>query len=83
MGIQEEQREEHSEGQENPLLQEWEYMVILTLGSLNLILISIIVVLAKRHRNLRRRLKLQQPRYNPSHEILIPDTFLPAIFPGA
>ena len=64
MGIQAEQRKERSEGQADPFLLKWEYPVILTLGSLNLILICIIVVLARRHRNLRRRLKQEQPRYN-------------------
>ena len=65
MGIQAEQRKERSEGQEDPFLLNWEYPVILTLGSLNLFLICIIVVLAKRHQSLRRRLKEQQPRYDP------------------
>ena len=64
-GVQAEQREERSEEQEDPLLLKWEYPVILTLTSLNLLLISIIVVLARRHRNLRRRLKHQHPRLDP------------------
>ena len=63
MGIQAEQRKERIEEQEDPFLLKWEYPVILTLAFLNLILICIIVVLARRHRNLRRRLKQEQPRY--------------------
>ena len=65
MGAQEEQRKERSEGQEDPLLLKWEYPVILTLASINLLLIFTILVLARRHRNLRRRLKQEQPRYDP------------------
>jgi hypothetical protein len=49
-------REERSEEQEDPLLLKWEYPVILTLASLNLLFICIIVVLARQHRNLRRKL---------------------------
>ena len=58
-----EEREERSEGQEDPLalVLKWEYPVILTLASLNLLLVSIIVVLARRHHKLRIRIK-KQPR---------------------
>ena len=83
MGIQAEQREERSEGQEDPLLLKWEYPVILTLVSLNLLLISIIVVLARRHWTLRRRLKQQQPRFDHRPGTALPNTFFPAMLPGA
>lgn len=56
-----EEREERSEALPTLLLK-WEYPVMLTLASLNLLLLSIIVVLARRHRVLRRRL-----RERPSH----------------
>ena len=56
-----EEREERSEGQEDPLVLKWEYPMILTLASLNLLLVSIIVVLARRHHKLRIRIK-KQPR---------------------
>ena len=56
-----EEREERSEGQEDALVLKWEYPVILTLASINLLLVSIIVVLARRHHKLRIRIK-KQPR---------------------
>ena len=83
MGTKAEQREERSEEQEDPLQLKWEYPVILTLGSLNLLLISIIGVLARRHWTLRRRLKQQQPRFEPRPGISLPNTFFPAMLSGA
>ena len=80
--LQAEQRKERSEGQ-YLLLLKWEYPVILTLASLNLLLIFIIVVLAKRHRTLRRKLEQQKPRYKSHNGISLPDTFLPAMYPEA
>mgnify|MGYP006908614045 CR=1 FL=1 len=76
-------REERSEEQEDPLLLKWEYPVILTLASLNLLLICIIVVLAKRHRNLRRKMEQQKPRYKSHTGISLRDTFFPAMYPEA
>ena len=66
IGTKAEQREERSEEQEDPLLLKWEYPVILTLASLNLLLVSIVVVLARRHHNLRIGIKNQ-----PRSEILL------------
>ena len=60
------QRQERQERQEEDVLQlNWEHPVILTLASLNLLLISIIVVLVRKHRKLTRRLR-DRPTHVPS-----------------
>jgi len=56
------ERQERQERQEDVLQLNWEHPVILTLASLNLLLISIIVVLVRKHRKMTRRL-----RERPSH----------------
>ena len=51
-----EEREERSEGPGLLHLLRWEHLVILLLSALNLLLVSIIVWLVRRHRRLRRKL---------------------------
>ena len=73
-----EERKERSEEQKDPLLLKWEYPVILTLASLNLLFICIIVVLAKQHRNLRRKLIVK----TRSVKIVVCNCFHIAFSPG-
>merc|ERR1719239_958663 len=58
------ERQERQERQEDVLQLNWEHPVILTLASLNLLLISIIVVLVRKHRKMTRRLR-EQPSHVP------------------
>jgi len=55
------QREEREEKQEEELHLNWEHPVILTLASLNVLLILIIVLLVRRHRQMARKVK-EQPK---------------------
>ena len=63
-GLEGQERQERQERQEDVLQLNWEHPVILTLASLNLLLISIIVVLVRKHRKMTRRLR-EQPSHVP------------------
>ena len=56
------QREEREEKKKEELQLNWEHPVILTLDSLNVLLIFIIVLLVRRHRKMARKLKEEQPK---------------------